>query len=122
MDSFDPGEGILALSFPSSRIPDPSLYLSGNVLEGNRKATANNWKGTGFYFDQSLIPAPQPFSAPTVSTTNASQAYTDVLNNAGATRPNRDSVDERIVLNVRTGTGRIIESPEDIPACCKTDQ
>jgi len=99
-----------------------SLYLSGNVLEGNAKATADNWKGTGFYFDRSAIAASHPFPAPSVSTTSASQAYADVLDNAGVTLPKRDSVDERIVLDVRTRTGRIIQSPEDIPTCCNADQ
>ena len=83
------------------------------------KATADNWRGTGFYFDRSAIAASRPFPAPSVSTTSATQAYTDVLNNAGAHLPQRDSVDERIVLDVRAGTGRIIQSPKDIPACCK---
>jgi hypothetical protein len=54
--------------------------------------------------------------------TTASQAYNDVLDKSGATLPERDPVDGRIVMNVRTGTGRIIQSPEDIPVCCKPDQ
>ncbi len=99
-----------------------SLYLAGNVLEGDAKATNNNWRGTGFYYDQSVIAASHPFPAPSLSTTSASQAYIDVLNDAGATLPQRDAVDERVVRNVRTGTGHIIRSPEDIPACCKSDE
>lgn len=99
-----------------------SLYLAGNVLLGSAKATADNWKGTGFYFDRSIVAASQPFPAPAVSTTSASEAYTAVLENAGATLPQRDSVDERIITEVRTGTGRIIQSPRDIPACCKASQ
>ena len=99
-----------------------SLYLAANVIEGNVQATADNWKGSGYYFDRSVIAASHPFPAPKVYTTTASQAYTDVLEKAGATLPERDAVDKRIVMNVRTGTGRIIQSPEDIPACCKPDQ
>lgn len=93
-----------------------SLYLAGNVLEGNPTLTADNWRGTGFFYDRSTIMAPHPFPAPSVTTTSATQAYTDVLDSVGAILPRRDSIDERIVINVRTGTGRIIQSPEDIPA------
>ena len=92
-----------------------SLYLAANVLEDNAKATEDNWKGTLFYYDRATIAAAQPFPAPGVSTTSADQAYTDVLDRAGATLPARDSVDERVVMNVRTGTGRIIQSPKEIP-------
>jgi hypothetical protein len=90
-----------------------SLFLAGNVLEDNAKATADNWRGTGFYFDRSAIAASRPFPAPSVSTTSATQAYTDVLNNAGVTLPKRDSVDERIVVDGRAGIGRIIQSPKE---------
>jgi hypothetical protein len=71
--------------------------------------------------DRSVIAAPHPFAAPKVSTTNAFQAFTDVLEKAGATLPKRDAVDERIVKNVRTGTGSIIQSPKEIPSCCQPD-
>lgn len=47
-----------------------------------------------------------PFPAPAVTTTSAAQAYTDVLAGAGASLV-RDAVDERIVAEVRNGTGSI---------------
>lgn len=91
-----------------------TLYLSGNVIEGDAKVNADNWKGSGFYFDRSVIAAPHPFPAPPVKTTSAAQAYTDVLENVGDTLPERDNTDKRILLEVRNGTGHIIESPKDI--------
>jgi pectate lyase len=96
-----------------------TLYLADNFLEGSSKATTDKWKGTAFYFDRSVIAASNPFPAPVVSTTSAAQAYTDVLNNAGATSPQRDSTDARIVNEVRTGTGQIIQSPEGLDGCCE---
>jgi pectate lyase len=99
-----------------------SLYLAENAIEGNAQANDDNWKGSRFYFDRAVIGAGLPFSAPEVHTTTASQAYDDVLEKAGATLPGRDAVDERIVREVRTGTGRIIQSPEEIPGCCKAGQ
>jgi len=37
-----------------------------------------------------------------------------VLNNAGCTIPKRDSVDVRVIENVRNGTGRIIDSQDEV--------
>lgn len=90
-----------------------SLFLSGNVMEGNARATSDNWKGTGFYFDRATIEAAGPFPAPPVQTESADAAYQDVLLHAGATLPRRDAVDERIVHEVRTGTGRIVDSVDE---------
>jgi hypothetical protein len=90
-----------------------SLYLAGNVLIGSAKATQDNWRGTGFYFDRSTLAAAAPFPAPAVSEESAAAAYDDVLREAGATRPGRDAVDERVVREVRTGTGRILQSVEE---------
>ena len=45
-----------------------------------------------------------PFPAAAVTTTSAEQAYTDVLANAGASLV-RDDVDQRLVEEVRNGTG-----------------
>jgi pectate lyase len=50
-----------------------------------------------------------PFAAPPVTTTSAAQAYTHVLADAGASRV-RDAVDERIVTEVRNGTGSFKDS------------
>jgi hypothetical protein len=43
-----------------------------------------------------------------VTTTSAAQAKTDVLADAGASFPTRDTIDTRIVNDVLNGTGRII--------------
>jgi large repetitive protein len=40
-------------------------------------------------------------------------AYEHVLNNAGATLPKRDAVDERIVRETREGTGHVINWVKD---------
>lgn len=46
-------------------------------------------------------------------TANADDVFTDVLDGAGASRV-RDSVDRRIVSEVRQGIGRIIDRPQDV--------
>jgi hypothetical protein len=45
-----------------------------------------------------------PFAAAPVTTTTAAKAYTDVLANAGASL-SRDAVDQRLIQEVRNGTG-----------------
>lgn len=52
--------------------------------------------------------------APPIVTTNAETAYEQVLENAGATIPMRDEVDTRIVQEVLSGTGRIIDDPSQV--------
>lgn len=88
-----------------------SLYFADNILEGNNKATTNNWLATGFYFSRQTIATSRPFPAPPISFTSATTAYNDVLSKAGATLPQRDNTDARILREVRTGTGQIVESP-----------
>jgi hypothetical protein len=87
-----------------------SLFLAGNILEGETKATDDNWRGTGFYFDRASVAAAAPFPSPAVSTEPAAIAFTHVVESAGATRPERDAVDQRLAKEVRAGTGRIVES------------
>jgi hypothetical protein len=56
----------------------------------------------------------KPFDAPLVKTTSPAQAYEDVLNRAGATKPKRDSVDTRVAKHVRTSTGKIVDTTADV--------
>ncbi|MDD3320579.1 MAG: pectate lyase [Paludibacter sp.] len=55
-----------------------------------------------------------PFETGPVKTEDAQVAYQQVLNNGGATLPKRDAVDSRIVNGVKTRTGRIIKSQDDV--------
>lgn len=91
-----------------------SLFLSDNILEGSDKATLDNWKGSGFYFDRARVAAAAPFPAPAITSDTATIAFQRVLAGAGATLPRRDTVDNRIVREVRTGRGRIIESVKEV--------
>jgi pectate lyase len=54
------------------------------------------------------------FNHPTTATMDVSVAYAYVLKYAGATRPERDAIDTRIVGDVQNGTGGIIDSPADV--------
>lgn len=55
-----------------------------------------------------------PIPVPPVVTDDAMTAYSRVLAEAGAVLPKRDAVDTRIVNEVRTGTGKIIDHEEQV--------
>ena len=55
-----------------------------------------------------------PFSAPSLTTLSATEIYEAVLTNVGATRPKLDSVDQRILSDVKNGTGKIINHPSEV--------
>jgi len=55
-----------------------------------------------------------PFAVPPVTTSEPNDVFDEVLGSAGAILPVRDSVDERIIAEVKNGTGRIIDSPDDV--------
>lgn len=47
------------------------------------------------------------------SAVSASRAYNDALSGSGVSKPRRDSVDDRIIADVRNRTGKIINDPEN---------
>ena len=55
-----------------------------------------------------------PFSAPSLMILSATETYEAVLANFGATRPQLDSVDQRILSDVKNGTGKIINHPSEV--------
>jgi hypothetical protein len=85
-------------------------YVAGNIVDGNKRVTEDNWAG-GVQPDsrgsmEAVLPAIRtnsPFAHAPLNIQPAARAYDYVLANAGATLPRRDAVDERIVRTVRTG-------------------
>jgi pectate lyase len=83
-------------------------YVSGNYVYGSTSVTADNWLGMDpeVAGEQSLCKSTTPFPVAMthqVTTQSAQDAYNSVLNDAGCSLV-RDSVDTRIVNEVRTGT------------------
>lgn len=86
-------------------------YVHGNIIDGNEKVTKDNWDGgvqvedmpdAGKYKENMKVDKPLPMPE-NVTILPAMEAYTYVLNNAGATLPVRDPVDKRVIEQVRTG-------------------
>lgn len=84
------------------------VYCNGNIMEGNDSVTADNWKGVQTEeLDGPGDNAPymrwnEPFPHPYYNVMDAKGAYNFVLDNAGATLPVRDEIDQHIIDEVRT--------------------
>ncbi|MEW6355162.1 MAG: pectate lyase [Planctomycetota bacterium] len=108
---------------PSSR-PRPCLtmgvnakiYARGNIGPTRTSRDEDEWKAVSWN-PKELRPglkAPERFDAPPVATYSYEETYHRVLADAGATRPQRDAVDTRLIREVNTGAGRIIDHPSDV--------
>jgi len=107
---------------------DGKWYVAENFVVGHPKVTSDNW-ADGVQFDddpskaeiQALIKkvrATTPASAVPITQHSAEQAYELVLAQAGATLPERDPVDKRIINMVRIGKptfgNGIIDTPSNV--------
>ena len=112
-------------------------YVSGNIMEGNKKVTTNNWAGGVQFRDLPTKDNPyqevllwddiskykgevywdRPMPMPSLTIITAENAYDYVLKNAGATLPKRDPVDERVTRTVKTGKPEYVKdvSLEGVP-------
>jgi pectate lyase len=103
---------------PSARGGDDkgSWYVVGNHVEGFPNVTASNWLGID---GDSYVKMSAPWDAMPIRQEAPAVAYQAVLEYAGCSLPNRDTVDQRIINEVRTGTAThgsngIITRPGDV--------
>lgn len=98
-------------------------YVTGNIMEGFEDVTKDNWNrgvqvegqdGTEGYTH--LMRMNEPLTMPYITMLSAKGAYDYVLNNAGATIPCRDEVDEKVIEEVRTGQAYYVKKlPKENP-------
>jgi pectate lyase len=86
-------------------------YVNGNYIDGSSEITNNNWLGVNVQNGtvdsvRSLSPA---FPSVAVNTQTALQAYQSILAGVGAVLPARDTLDQRILNDVKNRTGRMID-------------
>ncbi|WP_298862596.1 hypothetical protein [uncultured Gimesia sp.] len=92
--------------------PTTKLFVSDNVLDGNARATRDNWLLiSGKKKDSRMT---EPFPCAKVHTNSAVEAFKLVLAHSGATLPKRDSVDSRVIGQIRNGTGKLINSQREV--------
>ncbi|KUG08918.1 pectate lyase [Solirubrum puertoriconensis] len=99
--------------YKSETLPYGKYYVAGNYVDGSPAHTRDNWAAVdmqgGTAASRTLAKADAPFALGTQTTQTAEEAYEAVLQGAGAIRPRRDTLDERIMRDVRQRTGRIID-------------
>lgn len=99
-----------------ARIPNPSKgggqqrwWFDGYLVVGSPEVTADNW--LGFHPNKGdtvdFFRADGSFEAAPVTTHSARETY-ELLKDAGAALPRRDSLDARIVEEVRTGMAKML--------------
>lgn len=97
----------------STELPYPKIYLDGNYVDNSSGISQSNWKGmamaSGTLADTAQSKVTSPFNLPAITTQSAQEAYELVLAGAGAVLPTRDTLDQRIINNVRNRTGRLID-------------
>lgn len=105
----DKGKVSYRIVNPGSRGDDDygKWYVSGNVIEGNKKVSINNWDGgvqpSGGDKVIDIIKLDEPWDAMKINEQSPEDAYNAVLANAGCNKPVRDAVDSRIIDEVRNG-------------------
>ena len=91
-------------------------YFSGNCMNGSYPG--DPWSLVTFSRfsreDLGAYKQSNPIMVPPVGTDDAITAYKRVLTQAGAVLPKRDTVDIRIVNDVRNGTGKIINDEDEV--------
>ena len=82
-------------------------YVSGNVIEGNKDVSSDNWNGgvqvSGGDENLEKFKLDKPWDAMKINEQTPAEAYEAVLAGAGCCKPKRDAVDSRIIEEVRSG-------------------
>lgn len=97
----------------TDQLPFGKWYVDGNYVDGAKDMSRNNWlgihmgnKGTEEEKKEAIVD--NPFAIVDVNTQTAEAAYASVLQYAGASF-RRDTLDARIVNDVKNRSGRIID-------------
>lgn len=102
----------IANPYKREDIPFGKWYVSGNYVDGSPENTIDNWKGVdmekGTKDDKLNAKLTAPFLAISMQKQSAAKAYEQVLAYAGASYM-RDTLDARIISDVRDRTGGFID-------------
>lgn len=94
-------------------IPFGKFYVAGNYIDGSPEVTADNWLGVtmnnGTAADAAAAKLNDPFTVVDIKISPAAAAYKDVLKSVGVIFPARDTLDVRIINDVKNRTGGFID-------------
>ena len=88
------------------------MFVKGNVQEGADQGNEDNWLLIANV--EAINKEEEPFPVAPVTTGDASEVYEDLLERCGATLPERDAVDRRVIQGIRAGEGDLIDSQEEV--------
>jgi len=88
------------------------MYVEGNCLAGSGNGNEDNWKLISGAREGNKMK--EPYLVAPVATDSALIACEKILASCGANLPERDAVDARIVEEVRTGKGKLIDSQKEV--------
>jgi pectate lyase len=96
-----------------------TIYQSGNLFDDSNNGVPDGvdrgWDVFADYHEKArFTKAAKEFPYPQVTTDSAEVALQRVLAEAGASKPQRDPVDRRVLQDVRTGQGKVIRAAADV--------
>jgi hypothetical protein len=101
---------------PFKKMPENvygKFYVQDNFVDGSEAHTIDNWKGVdlekGDGVDKSVVRLPSAFTVVGLKNESALSAYQSVLQWAGCSMPGRDTLDNRIINDVRMREGKFID-------------
>jgi pectate lyase len=105
---------------PNPLIDFGKFYVNGNYVDEAEDVTKNNLNGihlgnNGTEADRGNVIMKQAFDAIPIPAQDATAAYAEVLSFAGCSLPARDTLDQRIINNVKNKTGGIIDVQGGFP-------
>ena len=97
----------------TNTLPFGKWYVNGNYVDGSTEISANNFLGIdmpkdGSEADKKELAQDKAFDAANIPAENAEEAYIKILQYVGAAFK-RDTLDERIISEVKNRTGRFID-------------
>ena len=101
-------------------IPFGKWYVNGNYVDEAPEVSENNWKGihmgnNGTEADKKQAVIDEPHSGEDINVQSAKEAYLSVLEKAGCSLPSRDTLDQRIINNVKNRTGKLVDVQGGFP-------
>ncbi len=107
---------------PFSRPPDIGFgkyFVEGNYVDGSPEVTQDNWSGVtmdkGTREDAVKAKLEKPVASVEIPRQSAADAYNMVLKMVGAIMPKRDTMDERIINDVKNRTGKFVDVQGGFP-------
>src|SRR5690606_3986734 len=96
------------------------FFVEGNFVDDAPDVTKNNYLGVrlgnkGTDADKENVVVRKAFEVLPIPAQKATEAFASVLAQAGCSSPARDTLDQRIVNDVKSRTGRIIDVQGGFP-------